>query len=213
MWWMTSAALAASVYVNGVNVDSLRSQTFENATVTIDAKGDVLIHAPGYKIEVLGSGTMTATGGAAAAGSVATAATGGTTTVTSGATGGGTVTSSQKAANPAGVRAGRWWLVTEDNGSRGHLINVYVNDNLVQTVRSGEGQMIVDVGAWMAPGQNRVRIESTSSGASGGTLYVYIGSGNNDSGTVVLDKPEIQYGLGASRQGPYARDYTIELPR
>lgn len=206
MWWMTSAALAASVYVNGTNVDSLRSQTFENVTVTIDAKGDVLIHAPGYKIEVMGGST--ASSSVPAAGSVATVASGTNPTAS-----GATVTSSQSTTVAPTGRAGKWWLVTEDNGSKGHLINVYVNNNLVQTVRSGDGQMIVDVGSWMMPGSNQVRIESTSSGASGGTLYVYIGSGNNDSGTVVLDKPEIQYGLGASRQGPYARDYTIEIAR
>ena len=44
---------ARSVFVNGVDISIVRNQTFKNATVRIDDKGDVHIKAPGYKIEVV----------------------------------------------------------------------------------------------------------------------------------------------------------------
>jgi hypothetical protein len=108
--------------------------------------------------------------------------------------------------------AARWWLVTEDNASTGHTIEVYVNGALAHTVMSGGGQQILDLSDHLRPGANAVRMQSNSVSATGGAFYVYVGRGSNDSGTVVLEKPEIQYGLGASRKGPYSRDYQLVVP-
>lgn len=49
-------ALAAEVYVNGVNVDGLTNHTFEKVTVRIDEKGDVQIEAPGYSVKKVSLG-------------------------------------------------------------------------------------------------------------------------------------------------------------
>ena len=44
--------LLASVFLNGVNVDTLRSQKFEKcSSVRIDERGDVLLDCPGYQVE------------------------------------------------------------------------------------------------------------------------------------------------------------------
>ena len=49
---MVILLLAASVYLNGVNVDSLRSQTFEKCrSVRIDERGNVNLDCPGYQVE------------------------------------------------------------------------------------------------------------------------------------------------------------------
>jgi hypothetical protein len=45
------SALAADVYVNGVNVEGLVNQTFSKVNVTIDEKGHVHIDAPGYAVK------------------------------------------------------------------------------------------------------------------------------------------------------------------
>ncbi len=42
---------AADVYLNGVNVGGLVSQTFEKVTVRLDDKGNVHIEAPGYSVK------------------------------------------------------------------------------------------------------------------------------------------------------------------
>src|SRR5437588_5505367 len=44
--------LLASVYLNGVNIDGLRSQTFEKCrSVKIDDRGDVRLDCPAYQVE------------------------------------------------------------------------------------------------------------------------------------------------------------------
>jgi hypothetical protein len=45
-----AAPASASVFLNGVNIDGVTNQTFENCTVTVDDKGNVLITAKGYEI-------------------------------------------------------------------------------------------------------------------------------------------------------------------
>ena len=45
-----TSVLAGSIYLNGTRIDGVTSQKFEKCTVTIDDKGDVYIHAPGYAV-------------------------------------------------------------------------------------------------------------------------------------------------------------------
>ena len=44
-------AMAKGVFLNGVNIDSVLNQKFENVSVTIDDKGNVLITAKGYEVQ------------------------------------------------------------------------------------------------------------------------------------------------------------------
>ena len=69
--FFADAALAAkgSVFLNGVNIDGVTNQKFENVTVTIDEKGNVLITAKGYEVQTQTPKT-TATTPAPAAGPV-----------------------------------------------------------------------------------------------------------------------------------------------
>ena len=44
--------LLASIFLNGVNIDSLRGQSFEKCkTVKIDDRGDVFLDCPGYQVQ------------------------------------------------------------------------------------------------------------------------------------------------------------------
>ena len=48
--------MLASVYLNGVNIDGLRSQKFEKCkTVRIDDRGDVYLECPGYQVQQQGT--------------------------------------------------------------------------------------------------------------------------------------------------------------
>jgi hypothetical protein len=40
----------AGVFLNGVNIDGVTGQTFDNCSVTIDDKGNILITAKGYEV-------------------------------------------------------------------------------------------------------------------------------------------------------------------
>jgi hypothetical protein len=49
---MSSAASAkGGVFLNGVNIDGVINQKFDNVTVVIDDKGNVLIQAKGYEVQ------------------------------------------------------------------------------------------------------------------------------------------------------------------
>ncbi|MFH1810941.1 MAG: hypothetical protein ABIJ09_19525 [Pseudomonadota bacterium] len=56
---MSTAGIASakSVYLNGVNIDGVANQTFENCTVEIDAQGNVHIKAKGYQVKQVGPDT------------------------------------------------------------------------------------------------------------------------------------------------------------
>ncbi len=47
------APAMASTFLNGVNIDGVNNQSFENCTVRIDEKGNILITAKGYEIHAV----------------------------------------------------------------------------------------------------------------------------------------------------------------
>lgn len=47
----TAPAMAKSVFLNGVNIDGVTGQKFENVSVEIDGNGNVLITAQGYAVQ------------------------------------------------------------------------------------------------------------------------------------------------------------------
>jgi hypothetical protein len=47
------SAQAASVYLNGVNIDGASNQQFDGAKVRLDEKGNVHIDAPGYAVKAV----------------------------------------------------------------------------------------------------------------------------------------------------------------
>jgi hypothetical protein len=48
---LSEGALAKGVFLSGVNIDGVVNQKFENVTVAIDDKGNVLITAKGYEVQ------------------------------------------------------------------------------------------------------------------------------------------------------------------
>ena len=196
---LMTMAMAGTVYVNGVDVGDMRSQTFENCTLVFDSAGDLHVSAPGYEIQVMDAlGPLTAPPPAQGPMAVGTPP----------------PASVPVASAPAGagVTQGEWWLVTDDSGSSGHAVDIFVNGAMVKSIHSGEAQIIVDLGPWLVPGANRVHLQAQSNTPAGGPLYIYLGRGSNASGTVMMDSPDIQFGLGPSRNGETSRDYTLQVP-
>lgn len=184
---LSLAAMAQdrTLYVNGVQADALRSYEFKSVNVRIDEQGNVWVDAPQYKVEVQGN----ASGGGASA-----SASGG-------------------AAASAAAMQGRYWLVTQDNQSQGHEIEVLVNGVLVQKIRSGDAQLILDIGKYLRVGSNTVVFNAMpAQSLGGGILNIYVGTGNNDNGTLNLDAPTISYGRRST--DPVAggsRSYQLEV--
>lgn len=191
---LAQAAEAPVFYVNGVRADGLRDFNFESVDVRVDEAGNIWVDAPRYKVEVEEDGTSKASDlkPKVAAGGEEGAPEDG---------------------QAARVPEGRYWLVSEDHGSTGLVVDVVVNGTLVRKVRSGDPQLILDIGAWLQLGDNAVVVNlSPGRKSPSGTLSVYLGTGDNQSGTVVLDRPQISY---TSRAGDVAakdsQSYTLPV--
>ncbi len=50
-----ASAKGPSVFLNGVNIDGVTNQSFDNVKVEIDGKGNVLITAKGYEVQKVGT--------------------------------------------------------------------------------------------------------------------------------------------------------------
>lgn len=177
--WLSAFAEAGTLYVNGVRADSLRNFEFMDVNVKVDEKGNVWVDAPQYRVEVQG-GTASATGNRT------------TATVTSDVT---NLPPDNALPAPLGV----YWLVTEDNSSQGHAIDVVVNGMLVQKIQSGDSQVILDIGKHLKVGTNTVIFNALPGpNPGGGVLNIYVGTGSNQSGTVALDPPLITFSRRSS---------------
>ncbi len=192
MWLLLAAstALGGTVYFNGVLVDGrdLAGASFEQVDVRFDDDGVVHIRAVGYEVEVIDpSGSAPAPVGTPAP-----------------------MTSAPVSSAPAGVAgSGRWWLVAEDSGSVEQELRVYVNDALVTTLRSGEPNSALDLGRWLLPGENRLRVESQSSGLGGAGMSVHVGKGRAESEVVIVDIVEVEHRVPGTSRGRMDREYTL----
>lgn len=196
------AALAGNVYLNGVHVEpsQLAGIELKKVDVRMDAQGNVHIDAPGYNVRPAGeTAPQPGSTGPVAPMPAPTAQTTG-------------VPPAPRLAPAPGqvVPAGRWWLYVDDQGSSGHRVTVSINGTVVKSLASGD-TVILDVGRWLVAGANKVRIDSVSTAPSGGPLYVYVGRGADNNGTVDLGTPEIQYGIGRSREGAAQREFELQV--
>ncbi len=190
MFHILTAVALAGVFVNGVPVDpSTLSETIPDADVLFDGKGNVFVIAPTYQIP---AGGLTAPPAPTVHSSV-------------------TMGTNPRGVPDNGVPRARYWLATEDNGSSGHEVEVTVNGRLAVTVRSGEPAQIRDLASFLQIGSNVIDLRSVSSNPAGGTFYVFVGLGRDEHGTVHIDTPIVQYGVGPGRQGSYSRQYSLQV--
>lgn len=204
---LASLALAGTVYINGVRADVPPVTTMAGCEVRFDEAGNVWITAPGYRVAV-----QSPSGSSYAVTPTPTYTPAPTPTYAPAPT--PTYTPTATPAPVAGaVPAGSWWLVTEDNDSEGHTVEVVVNGTLVRRVRSGEAQVILDISPWLTSGTNSVTMTALSGSPGGGMLQVYVGPGSNQSGTVRLDNPAVRYSRRStdSPQGG-SKQYTVMVP-
>lgn len=92
-----------------------------------------------------------------------------------------------------GVPTGKYWLVTQDNQSKGHTIEVMVNGVVVKKIDSGQPQVILDLQPHLMRGVNNVTFNAMPGSPEGGLLLVYVGTGSQEGGLVQLDNPQITY--------------------
>ncbi|CAM3523052.1 hypothetical protein G4177_24410 [Corallococcus sp. ZKHCc1 1396] len=206
-------ALAGSVFLNGVNIDGVRNQRFEKATVRVDAEGNVHIDAPGYAARVT---TVTPTPAPAAKAP---------STPPGPAPAGAPVDAGVAAAVPPastpsvpGRITQRYWLVTEQTtpGMTDFDIDVYVNSRWVRRLRNNEDQVVLEVTGQLRPGPNAVTLiarktnpGSRRSTSASNVFKVIIGEGNEGGGNVMIDTPLIRFQKTAADAQDATEEFTL----
>ena len=117
---------------------------------------------------------------------------------------------------PRGVR---YWLVSEENapGMSQYDFDVFVNGNLVKTVKSGDPQVVEDITRFVIPGTNAVTITARKNFGAGRKseskdfyMRVYIGKGAlNETGAIVIDSPDVDYRRTAADVTNFADQLTF----
>ncbi len=186
----SGVARAGSIFLNGVNIDGVTNQTFANATVTIDAQGNVFISAKGYAVA--------APNGQPAAESAAPGV--------------------QNASAPQAPRAltQHYWLVTEKAapGMSQYDLDLFVNAKFVRRFLDDEEHVVLEITPYLVPGQNKITIVAHKNLAAGRRssspqhyFRMVIGEGDSGSRNVMINRKLVDY----RRTALETKDFTDEF--
>ena len=187
------ALAAPSVTLNGVAIDGVTSQKFENCTVTIDAQGNIHIEAKGYVVKGAGDASR-----AVAAATTARAA---------------------DVRAPAGKVTRRYFLATEQTppGAQYDLA-IFINAQWIREVKATEPQLVMEITKYLRAGSNKVTLAATKRIGSEGRLAtaadvqlkVVIGEGNVGGGHVMIDVPLVETARTAAELDDKTEEFVVE---
>ncbi len=188
---MPTLLLVASIFLNGVNIDGVRAQTFEKCrAVRIDDKGNLQLDCPGYQVEN--------PGGAAAAPVVLPS-----------------IPVAGASLAPPSL-AKHYFLVTEqsDGASAQYDVDVYVNSKWVRKVRSGDEQIVLDITRFLAPGPNKLLFAATKrapkAGAATSFVRFIVGEGESSGAQVLIDNPLLECKRTAAETDNVNEEFTVQ---
>ncbi|MCK6525052.1 hypothetical protein L6R49_26915, partial [Myxococcota bacterium] len=140
---LSPVTFAGALYINGVRADAVRDMELKNVNIRVDGDGNIWIDAPRYSVEVVQPGGPTTPTAPVTAPNP--------TPVAPVAPVAPPIAAPTPAVAQAGaeVAAGTWWLVTEDNQSVGHTIDVYISGVLVKTIKSGDEAVLMDISRYV----------------------------------------------------------------
>ncbi|HSG41088.1 MAG TPA: hypothetical protein VLE27_15730, partial [Thermoanaerobaculia bacterium] len=146
---LPTSALAGSVFLNGVSIDSVRDQKFEKvASVRIDAQGNVHIDAPAYAVKTVSVPSAPAPAPAPAPVAPAPAPAPAPVAQAPAPVAAPAPAPATPAVDTAPARiTRRYFLVTEQSarGMTEYDIDLYVNSKWVRRLRNNEDQVITDI--------------------------------------------------------------------
>jgi hypothetical protein len=201
----------ASVYLNGVNIDGVAGQRFDNCTVVIDDRGNVRIEAKGYAVKVEGGDAVRA--GSPANTAPANTQSGGVTGTPANGYGAGTTQAG------TGRLSRRYFLVAEQSveGGTQFEIDVFVNAQWIRKIQGTDGALPIEVTKYFRPGQNRVFLAAKKAIAGDRRYYtrdvwmkVVIGEGNVGGDHVMIDAPLVVMTRTAADMDDRNEEYVVE---
>jgi hypothetical protein len=201
-----AAAAGPKVSLNGIDIDGVTNQRFENCSVTIDALGNVNIEAKGYTVRPAAGSPAPALKAVPLAPQPALPA----------AAAAGPAPAAAPAAAPVPEKLSRrYFLVTEQTRPDGTQfdIAVFINAKWIRELKSHEDQVVAEVTRYLRPGPNKVTLAATKrpgerKSTSPDVVYrVVIGEGDQGGDHVRIDLPLVD----AKRTAAEAADVTEEF--
>ncbi|HEY6002093.1 MAG TPA: hypothetical protein VIV57_04400 [Anaeromyxobacter sp.] len=195
-----SAKASPSVTLNGVPIDGVTSQKFENCTVVIDAQGNIHIEAKGYAVRGGPAGAAPSGRGdppPAASKAPATA---------------------EARPGPPAKLTRRYFLAT-DHGAPGTQFDlaIFVNAQWIREVKAAEPQAVMEITKYMRPGSNKVTLVATKRIQGGRLSYskdvqlkVVIGEGNVGGDHVMIDVPLVETARTAAEIEDKTEEFVVE---
>jgi len=184
--------LLASVFLNGVNIDGLRSQKFDKCkTVRIDDRGDVYLDCPGYQVERPAGAVSASTANPALAPLLPSAV--------------------------AAALTKRYWLVSEEKDGAQFDVDVFVNARFIRKIRAGEPQVVLEITRYLHPGANKVLFAATKradaarkSASPTSFTKLVVGEGDAGGNTVTIDNPLIESKRTAAETESVNEEFTLQ---
>jgi hypothetical protein len=180
--------LLASTYLNGVNIDGLRSQSFEKCkSVRVDERGDLHLDCPGYEVQAQAPSAVPPP--PVAAGSLVP---------------------------PPATISKHYWLVSEEKEGAQYDLDVFVNSKWVRKVKAGEPQIVLEITKFLQPGQNKVlfaatkRPEPRKPASPASFVKITVGEGEAGGNTVMIDNPLVECKRTAAETDNVNEEFTLQ---
>jgi hypothetical protein len=199
------APAAPAITLNGVNIDGVTSQRFDNCTVVIDGMGNVDIQAKGYAVRTSEEPPRTKPQQAGSGGGIATAKPVGAA-----------------AASPAGAppaKVSRRYFIAVENSPPGpqYDLGIFVNAQWIREVKSNEPQAVLEITKYLRPGQNKVTLAATKrlSGdrlafSKDVALRVVGGEGNIGGDHLMIDVPLFETARTAAEMDDKTEEFVFD---
>ncbi len=188
---LATTTARADTFLNGVNITGVTGQTFEKATVRIDAAGNIHIDAKGYAVAGAKTGEPATTTG----------------------------TSPTMGTRPR-AKSGRYFLVSSQKqvGATSYDIDLYINAKWIRKLRGEESQVVADITRFLRAGQNKILIMAKKNMASGlksrspgHTFRLVIGEGAEGGNNVMIERTLVDFSVNAAQMEDISREYTVTV--
>ena len=193
-----ASAAPPSVTLNGIPIDGVTSQKFENCTVTIDAQGNIHIEAKGYAVK--GGDARPPAGGAPQVDPAKRPAV------------------ADVRPGPPGKLSRRYFLAT-DHPAPGtqYDLAIFINAQWIREVKASERQAVMEITKYLRPGSNKVTLAATKriqgerlSYSKDVQLRVVIGEGNAGGDHVMIDRPLVETARTAAEIEDRTEEFVVE---
>jgi len=203
------ALAGPSITLNGVSIDGITGQRFENCTVVIDEKGNVHIEAKGYSVRAVGDpegrpAAPPSTPAPAVAPRAPPAAPAAVTT---------------PAADARPQKLTRRYFLATEHASPGtqYDLAIFINAQWIREVKASDPQVVLEITRYLRPGRNKVVFAATKriqgerlSTSRDVTLKVVLGEGDSGGEHVMIDQVLVETKRTAAETEDRTEEYVFE---